>query len=181
MLLSNGLGNILQNGSNLNASYVKKVVRLRLHDQYCQTFNDKLHKFKTLQSCKQQEIYGCSKYLDKINNVKLRNIFTKLRLDCNRLNAYSHSDKTDCDHCHVPETVSHMLFTCNLPKFKSVRDSFLSQMEEKSPIFAAMSITDKLPHILNLDFDNEEVIKLSCSFVKNIYNLRFNRKEPVTQ
>ncbi len=54
-------------------------------------------------------------------------------------------------------------------------------MEEKSPIFAAMSITDKLPYILNLDFDNDEAIKLSCSFVKNIYNLRFNRKEPVTQ
>ncbi len=44
-------------------------------------------------------------------------------------------------------------------------------MEEKSPIFAAMPITNKLPHILNLDFDNDEVIKLSCSFVKNIYTL----------
>ena len=88
-------------------------------------------------------------------------------------NAYSHSDKTDCDHCNAPETVSHMLFTCNLSKLKSVRDSFLSQMEEKSPIFPAMSITDRLAHILNLDFENDEVIKLSCSFVKNIYNLRF--------
>ncbi len=38
---------------------------------------------KTLQSCKKQEPYGCSKYLDKIKNVKLRNILTKLRLDCN--------------------------------------------------------------------------------------------------
>ena len=137
--------------------------------------------FDTLQSCKQHEPYVCSSYLDKIKNVKLRNIFTKLRLGCNRLNAYSHRDKTDCDHCNTPETVLHMLFTCNLPKLKSVRDNFLNQIDSKSPTFAAMSITDKLSHILNLDFDNDEVVKLSCSFVKNIYNLRFNRKEPITQ
>ena len=86
---------------------------------------------------------------------------------------------TNCIYLHLGPVI--LLFTCNVSKLKSVRDSFLSQMEEKSPIFAAMSITDKLPYILNLDFDNDEAIKLSCSFVKNIYNLRFNRKEPVTQ
>ena len=39
--------------------------------------------------------------------MKIRNIFTKLRLGCNRLKAYSHSENTDCDHCKAPETVSH--------------------------------------------------------------------------
>ena len=88
----------MQQGPKLNPKYVKRVTNLRLHDQYCQTFYGKLQKFDNLFLCKQLQPYECSSYLNKIQNVKLRNIFTKLRLNCNWLKAYSHSDKADCDH-----------------------------------------------------------------------------------
>ena len=174
-LLTNGLGDILQHGPNLNAKFVKNVVKLRLHDHHQQVFHEKLHKFENLSICKRQQHYECSSYLDKIKNVKLRNIFTKLRLGCNRLNAYSHSDKTDCDHCMAPETVSHMLFDCESHNIKSSRDKFLDQIQSVYPTFTALSNTDKLSRVLNLNFKDENVISMACSFVKTIYNLRFSR------
>ena len=174
-LLTNGLGNILKLSTSLKAKYVKTVVSLRLNDQYCQSFSEKLHKFDNLYLCKNKQPYECSSYLDRIRNVKIRNIFTKLRLGCNRLKAYSHSENIECDHCKAPETVSHMLFTCTSPKLIIERDKFMNQISSILPTFAAMPLDNKLSLMMNLDFKDDNAVDMSCSFVKNIYNLRFNR------
>ncbi len=63
-LLTDGLGNILQLSTSLKAKYVKNVVSLRLYDQYCQIFSDKLHKFENLYMCKYEQPYECSSYLE---------------------------------------------------------------------------------------------------------------------
>ena len=64
-----------------------------------------------------------------------------------------------------PETVSHMLFDCNLPNLKLQRGKFLDQIQTVYPTFTAMSNMDKLSKVLNLNFKDENLI----------YNSRFSR------
>ena len=51
----------------------------------------------------------------------------------------------------------------------------MNQISGIIPTFAAMPHENKLSLILNLDFKDDNVVDMSCSFVKNIYNLRFNK------
>ncbi len=171
----NGLGNILDGAKFYSPRYVKTLIYLRLSDQFIQSLKHKLSHFENLLLCKSFFPYSHSTYLDKIKNVKIRNIFTRLRLNNNRLKAYSHKEDVLCDHCNVPETASHLLFVCPYSQLPTIRNTFYRNISGVFPEFCTKNYDDKLSSVLDLDFSSEEAIKIACSFVKDMYNHRFTR------
>ena len=119
--------------------------------------------------------HGKTEYLDEIRNVKIRNIFTRLRVNSNKLKAYCHKEDVLCSHCKVPETASHLLFSCSYGQLPVIRNKFDQNLLNVTPTFSDKTIDDKLSIVLNLNFSSQEATKIACSFVKDMYNHRFNR------
>ncbi len=95
-LKSNGLGDILDHARFYSPKYVKSLINLRLSDQFVQSLESKLNHFENLLLCKSLFPYKHSGYLDGIENVRIRNIFTRLRINNNKLKAYGHKEDILC-------------------------------------------------------------------------------------
>ncbi len=171
----NGLGDFLNGAKFQSPKYIKTRTNMRLSDQFIQSLESRLSHFENLLLCKPLFPYKHSEYLDNIRNVKIRNIFTRLRVDNNKLKAYCHKEDTLCSQCKVPETASHFLFSCSSGQLPTIRRKFDQNVENITPIFSSKSANEKLSIILNLDFSSQEAIKIACSFVKDMYNHRFKR------
>ncbi len=174
-LQSNGLGHILHGAISYSPRCVKSLVNMRLSDQFIQSLKSKLQNFQNLLLCKSFFPYQHSEYLDQIKNVKIRNIFTRLRVNSNRLKAYSHTEDLICSHCKVPETASHLLFSCADGQLPTIRDKFDRNIMKVAPVFGTKTTDDKLSMLLSLNFSSEEAINIACSFVKDMYIYRFTR------
>ena len=125
--------------------------------------------------CKSFFPYTHSQYLDDIRNVKIRNIFTRLRVNNNKLKAYCHKGDVLCSHCKVPETASHFLFSCPSGQVPINRNKFSQNIMNSAPNFSTKTVDDRLSIVLNLNFRSQEAIKIACSFVKDMYDHRFHR------
>ncbi len=168
-----GLPNLLQIPSAYKESYVKRAVSIRLKDQYLQSFRQRLGSFEILETCKDDYIYECSRYLETIKNVKLRNVFTRLRINNNKLLAYSHSDRVNCENCDVLENTEHLLFHCKRECLVKERERFSSQIGGLAPSYTYKSTKAKIRLLLNIDTKNEDLIKVICHHVNTMYSLRF--------
>ena len=120
--------------------------------------------------------YGYSNYLDKIHNQETRNIFVRLRLCHSILNAsmgrFKNNNIKQCKCMHDVETVEHLLFVCQ--NFNNIRKSFYENMDKKIINFSKWENKQKLRYLLNFNCPTQHKIveNHSCSFIKNIYNLR---------
>ncbi len=170
-----GLSNLIQSPHAYKESYVKSAVSTRLKDQYLQSFRQKLGSFKTLETCKGHNVYERSGYLDIVNNVKLRNVFTRLRINNNKLLAYSHSDKVNCEKCDVLENTEHMLFHCKRDCLVKERERFISQVSKLVPSYHTKGTEAKIKLLLDIDTKDEDLIKIICHHVNTMYSLRFMR------
>ncbi len=160
-------------GCAYSSKYVKSLINMRLSDQFIQSLESKLRHFENLLLCKSLFPYRHSQYLDDIKNVKIRNIFTRLRVNNNKLMAYCHKGDGLCSHCQVPETASHFLFTCSSGQLPKIRKKFEQSIKNIAPVFGTENIDDKLSIVLSLNFSWQEAIKIACSYVKDMYNHRF--------
>ena len=175
LLYENGLGYIWENPENVKKNF-HKTFRNRLYDQFRQYWqakckdsnaNSLLHNLK--------KDYTVSKYLNKIKDVSIRRIFTKLRLSNHCLNEcigrYHQIERSErsCKICNSNEieNVSHFLLKCNA--FSTERDHCFSQIAIYCPSFTHLTDENKLSFILKVNSENINCISILCSYVKNMY------------
>ena len=130
--------------------------------------------------CYGTECYGKRRYLDLVRNPDIRTIFTRLRLDANKLadskyRSYRFKNQTDncCSECHVVDDVLHRLFYCNKTGLRHVRLKFFRDISYCRDL-QLLNDEDKLFFILNAapgvrEVDASNAISLVCTFVKNVY------------
>ena len=183
VLSKSGLCYIYSNPQGFSKDYVKMTLRENLKDQFRQYFFGKLRSSDSLgilQLCKGQEVYEVSSYIDKIRNLKLRNIFLRLRINQTKLKGHLRGADKVCEYCkgNEIEDVKHLVLYCKREGIVKYRSQFLEQISCHVPYFYNQSDSDKLRQILNLKFNchidkDDEVTQITCKFIKNIYELRF--------
>ena len=120
------------------------------------------------------------KYIELIKSCDVRNIFTRLRIDCHilessqrKLNKSSNGICPNCDS-NVIETPIHFLLNCQ--KFASERTRAYEILLEKDSCFSMMNETEKVKYILNLDCP-DSCINICCNFVSSLYRKRVKLEE----
>ncbi len=171
-----GLPNLLRNPVAVKESHLKSSISLRLKDQYLQSFRQKLGSYEILKICKGENTYECSQYLSTIKNVKLRNIFTRLRINNNKLQAYLHKEEVNCEKCGVLENTEHFLFHCKRECLVKERERFLSQIKGLLPTYINKSSDAKIDFLLNIKTKDADLVKVICHHINTIYGLRFFNK-----
>ncbi len=168
-----GLPNILQNPITIKESYLKNRISMRMKDQYLQSFRQKLNSFEILKICKGDASYECSSFLATIKNVKLRNIFTRLRINNNKLQAYLHKEELNCEKCNVIENTEHFLLHCKREGLMKERERFLSQVKHFLPTYENKGSEAKLSLMLNINVKDGDLVNMICHHVNTMYALRF--------
>ncbi len=182
----NGIGFIESQMATLKESYIKSKIRQRLHDQYIQSHSDYIN--SNLQSGKTfilskcyTGLYGKSKYLDLVKNPDIRTIFTRLRLDANKLadskyRSYRFKDQKDnyCSECQIADGVLHRFFHCHKKGLKESRETFYKGITNMYKNFHSLNDYEKACFVLNgglgiKGLDMANIMPLLCSFVKRIY------------
>lgn len=184
ILLANGMGNWLHDNMNgIKNDVLKSVLSQRLRDQYTQTYEAKVRDNLTdLGICKLGQEYRCSPYLDTIRNVKIRNIFTRLRINQSKLKGHQiGSTDKKCTRCDCTEDAKHFLFECQDTKLVCLRLNYLNQTEQYSKNFKYLPIKEKTKQVLCLDFQcpsscHSKLTDITCNFVNNMYNTRLSLK-----
>ncbi len=118
-LRNNGIGHIESQMGNLKECYVKSKIKQRLQDQYIQIHNDYVNsntqsgKSWVISQCYKMESYGKRKYLDLVKNPGIRTIFSRLRLDVNKLadskyRSYRSKDQANncCSECRYRRCIA---------------------------------------------------------------------------
>ena len=78
--------------------------------------------------CTKREEYKCRDYIGKIKSPTMWNIFTRLRIDCDKLNdsrfhnyRFKGCTTDKCQHCKdSTDTVNHLLLYCSNPRLQKV-------------------------------------------------------------
>ena len=177
-LCSNGLRHIWENIKQLDKNYVKHKIIQRLNDQYLQKYNDYVKQSNTdksfvIEKCVENEMYNMRNYISIVRSPLVRNILTRLRIDCNKLqdSKFRHfrfkSTTSDmCPDCLMKDSVSHLLFHCQQQKIMSIRKGFYDwYYKENSAHFDLLPENQKIKFLLNVEGDSETI----CSFIKRIY------------
>ena len=149
LLTLNGLGNAW--GDNLSPKKAGLLFKQRLKDQYVQSWEAiKAHDPRHSILAKIQNVYTYAGYLDAVENLKTRAVFTNLRLG---LCSTKYGQNTvPCTHCGIPKTSEHLLLHCE--KFKNERENFFNEIDKVSPSFKFYENNVKLWHILNPSVNN---------------------------
>ncbi len=188
---NNGIGHIESQMGNLKECYVKSKIRQRLQDQYIQIHNDYVNsnaqsgKSLVISQCYRMESYGKRKYLDLVKNPDIRTIFSRLRLDVNKLvdskyRSYRSKNQADncCFECHVTDDVIHRLFYCTKMGLRNVRLKFYSDILS----YRDLQLVDdnaKLSFVLNSvsgvgKGDLGKAISLVCTILSNVFIYRID-------
>ena len=164
-----------------------KTFQKRLNAQYEQNWHDKMSnsaRYKELSELKDD--YEKSPYLTVIENHGVRNIFSRLRLDMNKLEICQGRqrniprDLRKCPICKTAvETIAHFILECD--GYRSERTIFISKITEIDKLFLQASKSHQLKSILNVqplvpDHSVTRATKLICRYVKDIYTNRLNLK-----
>ena len=153
-----------------------RIFKLRLYDQYRQSFFSKLkdsNRLNVLSSLKTD--FTRSDYIDKIKSPDIRKTFTRLRIDNNVLNSckfrFNQSISKLCKTCNrnVEEGVTHFLMECDY--YKEKRDAFYTIVSKNYRNFTQLSDNHKLHFILNLECA-DDMQGVCCKFVHDIYSIR---------
>ena len=179
-LCTNGFGDVWINPGSVNPENFHKVFRQRLDDQYIQAWRNKIdnstrfHVLSTLSS--NESTYSRSKYIDKIKNPSVREIFTRLRVDMSVLassvaNLNDRNPEGICVHCtsNDVETPEHFLFHCT--KYVNERQSFYENIMVNDTDIKDIPIIQRIKYVLDLQCPSEQIGTV-CSYVCRIYSLR---------
>jgi len=170
LLKSNGMGNILVSPSNYSNKQIKCIVKDNLMNQHKQLINSVINdncKYDTLNTChKHKNVdFKSPPYNMNIKSTFIRKCFAYLRLD-KAMYYDQYNENNICDACNVTKDSYHILMICKTTEIE--RNTFLQNMNVLYPNFHNLSVYEKLISILNMQFNDLEVIQLICSFVKQI-------------
>lgn len=170
LLKMNGMGNVLVSPYHYSNKQIKHIVKDNMINQYNQMTNSVMNinnKFQTLNNCHKNEIVDCGSplYNMNINSTFVRKCFTYLRFD-KAVYYDEYNEHNMCDSCNVNKTTHHVLMECK--KTDVERKVFLENMNVKCPSFKYLTSSKKIISILNLQFNNLDVINVICSFVKQV-------------
>ena len=123
--------------------------------------------------------YSSSNYLKIVESPFVRNIITRLRLDCNKLNdcrfrsyRFSHCTSNLCPDCpNSVQSVSHLILHCNKPSIVTLREKFFISYTKINRDFRYFSDNDKLSHLLNIPCRVPEATHVVCSYLKQLYKM----------
>ena len=155
-------------------NFIHKKVFQRLSDKFHQeAFNvlkDPDSKLRTYGLLKTD--IGMEKYLLQINNIKVRQSYTKLRISNHILNIekgrHNNTDKElrFCPFCpNQIETETHFLIECK--SYNEPRQYLLQTMTDIRPSFTYYTVTEKFIHILS-----DEFAPLTANFTHNCFSIR---------
>ena len=65
------------------------------------------------------------------------NVFTRLRINNNKLQAYLHKEEVNCEKCGVLENTGHFLLHCKRECLAKEREKSLSQIKGLLPAYIA--------------------------------------------
>ena len=89
ILKTNGFGYVWNNPLSVNKDTFHKIFRQRLHDQYIQDLNRKIessNRFTLLHTLTGDiSVFKTKSYIKLIKSPDIRNIYTRLRIDCHML------------------------------------------------------------------------------------------------
>jgi hypothetical protein len=187
LLYQNGFGYVWQNPMCVKLQHFGKIFQQRLDSQYQQVWGGKIKSSSRFQMLSRlKENFEMSPYLKTIENVEIRNTFTRLRLDMNKLEICQGRHKNisreqrTCPNCRTnTETVQHFLLDC--PTFSENRLTFSNKMKIFDTLYHHRSNEEKLNILLNVqplvteDY-HQQSIKLICTFIKSIYDKRLQCK-----
>jgi hypothetical protein len=182
ILLSNGMGYILQNDNKITISknMLKILINQRLRDQYIQEYESKIcDSFVELSLCKRGYEYTCSDYLDIVKSPSIRTVFSRLRIKQSKLKGHQFNiDDMNCIKCNMTEDTKHLLFECQEQKLVEVRYRYLNSIHKLLENFEYLSTEEQVRQVLNLNFHckpecNSEIQRLTCKFVNDMYHIRF--------
>ena len=118
-------------------------------------------------------MYKISKYIDKIRNPEIREIYTRLRIDMNLLSTskiHGNQNRTLCLLCeNENETVGHFILRCS--KYQTVRENSFEMIKRNDLNFSHLSDDEKLRYILDVRCPEVNLGKC-CNFIHDIYKLR---------
>ena len=175
LLSRNGFKNVWNNSNSVCYENFHKVFRNRLNVQYEQNTLAKIRdsdRLTVLASLKSD--FNFSTYINKIKSPDVRKIYTRLRIDLNKLNVcqfrYGKVPSAICTECNAQnETVIHLLFYCK--RYQGLRNTFIETLSKENSNFTNLSDERKLKYVLNLDCPRS-MEGLCCNYVKNVYNAR---------
>ncbi len=184
-LYKNGLESMWRNVHSLHRDYVKCKTQQRLEDQYIQNYDtyinedniDNLEKCRVIRTCNMGREYKQCEYLNKIESPRVRNIFTRLRIDCNNLNdcrfrsyRFKNQSTNVCTFCPGEiDNVTHLLLHCRHPNIVNERNTFYRKYSEYFDNFVTLSDDEKLCLILNVPHGASGATHVVCTFLKGIY------------
>ena len=182
LLNSNGFSYVWQNPGSVNSKTFHVKFKERLTDQNTQNITSKIEndpKFHTLSLTLQKDKpFTCQKYINTIQNPEVREIFTKLRINTNKLETSKNTINksatngicTNCNNNQL-ETPQHLLFKC--PKYTHIREGMMQDLASQDQKFIDIqnSEIDQLLYVLNLKCPASN-IKTCCKLVATIYRER---------
>ena len=187
ILKMSGLNFVWDDPNSISSAILYNSLKRRLTDQYIQSwFAD-----YTI-TCRQsllkdlKKAYVFSTYLSVIKYPKVRSIFTKLRINnsvlrCSRWDAANTETSLTCPLCSsgIRENIQHFLFQCS--SSKTLRESFMAEMNNYIDNFASLPDEVKLFTILNLDSDRiknksriDDFVCTISRYIKSVYSCRSN-------
>ena len=149
ILLKFGCANLTTAAPQLSVhSKVALDFQQRLKHDYIQRWFTKINNsehLKHLKICKAD--YGFSPYLANIQNIKIRNIVTKLRINNNNLGMSPKEKNKKCKWCNndIYEDLIHVLIKC--PKYTECRNFikplFNSNYDDSNILACILNVTDE--------------------------------------
>ena len=182
LLHNNGFGYVFSNPETVNPKIFHTQFRQRLNDQNIQKIQSKIEnddKFNLLSTTiKNDQPFECQKYINIIRNPEIREIFTKLRINTNKLQTskmlINKSDTNGvCTNCDKKELESphHMLFRCE--KFSSIRTGIFDVLSAQDSNFQSATSSDKDILLYVLDLRCPPInTSACCKLVSSIYKER---------
>lgn len=186
-LQSIGMGFITMNPTLLSENEILKEITTKCESQYIQSWDSKANensKLTFLFKIKQNK-YKKSNYLNDILNINDRQMLTKLRIGCTKLQSHKFLGKnetTTCPMCNLHEdTVEHLLFNCTNSQLVELRNSNSTKLLKIYPSFSSLNAESKLYTILNLtpfsDLQGSiQEFQANCiTFMREMLGYRFNQ------
>ena len=181
-----GIGTMEAQMSNLKENYIKSKIKHRLQDQHIQKYDSYIKaNIETGQTCVLENCHDINyrkrHYLTAVQSPDIRTIFTRLRIDSNKLadsklRSFRYKSQLDdnCSDCQVQESVTHRLLYCTKGGLDKIRESFYKAMNEVVKNFSLFENCKKINFILNVasdtnDFVRAKVVSYLCKFVKDMY------------
>ncbi len=176
-----GLGDLLKRLGAISKYTAKRLINLRLRDEYQQVNATVLaqedHDHLTLFSrCHEGTNYSKAAYLDKIQSPAIRSTFSRIRLNSSKLSSNPYTKVSACcQTCDSTLDFEHIIMKC--PLNNALRNKFMNLVQQLAPDLRKLPDRVFYIDIMNVELEaksDDQSIELTTAalkFVVNSYNL----------